>query len=131
VPDSLKLGPVLPYSTAAIATFEMRNPMEIPVELYSLDFDKQYLEEEEILKRLDQFIPPPAPAVAAGNPPATPAQQNAPPPIEPMFLPLRLPGNAFWPSLSQQDEKKQRLEELKKKAKQIEDDLAAMAKLEA
>jgi hypothetical protein len=31
----------------------MRNPMEIPVEVYSLDFDKQYLDEEEILKRLD------------------------------------------------------------------------------
>lgn len=40
VPDTLKLGPVLPYSTAAVACFEMRNPMEIPVELYSLDFDK-------------------------------------------------------------------------------------------
>ena len=53
VPDTIKLGPVLPYSTAAIACIEMRNPMEIPVELYSLDFDKQYLEEEEILKRLD------------------------------------------------------------------------------
>lgn len=47
------MGPVLPYSPAAIACIEMRNPMEIPVELYSLDFDKQYLEEEEILKRLD------------------------------------------------------------------------------
>jgi hypothetical protein len=31
----------------------MKNPMEIPVELYSVDFDKQFIEEEEILKRLD------------------------------------------------------------------------------
>ncbi len=53
VPDTTKLGPVLPYSTSAIACIEMRNPMEIPVEVYSLDFDKQYLDEEEILKRLD------------------------------------------------------------------------------
>ena len=64
--------------------------MDIPIEIYSLDFDKQYLEEEEILKRLDQFqLPPPQ------NPPATPAQ--APPPIDPLFLTLRMPGMQFWP----------------------------------
>lgn len=124
VPDTVKLGPVLPYSTQAMACIEMRNPMEIPVELYSLDFDRQYLEEEDILKRLDQFQqPPPA------NPPVTPSQ--APPPIEPMFLPLRLPGMPFWQMLRAQDEKKQRIEELKKKQKQLEDDLAALAKQEA
>ena len=68
VPDTVKMGPVLPYSTAAIACIEMRNPMEVPIEVYSLDFDKQYIEEEEILKRLEQFqLPPPQ------NPPATPA----------------------------------------------------------
>lgn len=98
--------------------------MEIPVEVYSLDFDKQYLDEEEILKRLDQFIPPP-PQI----PPPTPSTQ--PVPIEPLYLPLRVPGAQFWPQLKQQDEKKQRLEELKKKLKQFEDDLAAIAKLEA
>lgn len=58
IPDTCKLGPVLPYSTSSIACIEMRNPMEIPIELYSLDFDKQYLDEEEILKRLEQFILP-------------------------------------------------------------------------
>lgn len=31
----------------------MKNPMDQPIEVYSLDFDKQYMEEEEILKRLD------------------------------------------------------------------------------
>ena len=29
--------------------------MDQPIEVYSLDFDKQYIEEEDILKRLDQF----------------------------------------------------------------------------
>lgn len=99
--------------------------MEIPIEVYSLDFDKQYIEEEEILKRLDQFQPPPAPV----NPPATPAQ--VPPPIEPMFLPLRLPGVQFWSSLRQQDEKKQKRDELTRRVKAIEDQLAVMAKEEA
>lgn len=55
VPDTVKLGPVLPYSNAAMACIEMRNPMEIPIEVYSLDFDKLYIEEEEIFKRLEQF----------------------------------------------------------------------------
>jgi hydrocephalus-inducing protein len=62
------MGPVLPYSTVAIACIEIRNPMEIPIEVYSLDFDRQYIEEEEILKRLEQFLLPPP-----QNPPATPA----------------------------------------------------------
>ena len=55
VPDTIKMGPVLPYSTAASACIEMKNPMDVPIEVYSLDFDKQYIEEEDILKRLEQF----------------------------------------------------------------------------
>ena len=55
LPETIKLGPVLPYDSSAIQTFEIRNPMDIPIELYSLDFDKQYAEEEEILKRHDNF----------------------------------------------------------------------------
>jgi hypothetical protein len=29
--------------------------MDHPIEIYSLDFDKQYLAEEEIIKRIDNF----------------------------------------------------------------------------
>jgi hydrocephalus-inducing protein len=94
VPDTVKLGPVLPYSNAAMACIEMRNPMDIPIEVYSLDFDKLYIEEEEILKRLEQFQLP-----APQNPPATPA--TAPPPIDPLFLSLRMPGMQFWTQLRQ------------------------------
>lgn len=57
LPENLKLGPVLPYDTSAITAFEIRNPMENPIEIYSLDFDKQYIEEEEIIKRIDNFGP--------------------------------------------------------------------------
>jgi hypothetical protein len=62
--------------------------------VYSLDFDKAYSEEEEILKRLENFA------------------LQVP---EPIFLPLRQPGTEFWHSIKKQDEKKRRLEELKKK----------------
>jgi len=51
--------------------------------------------------------------------------------VDPIFMPLRVPGNPFWPSIRLQDEKKQRTEELKRKLKQAEDDLSVMAKLEA
>jgi hydrocephalus-inducing protein len=81
---------VLPYDNSAIQAFEIRNPMDQPIELYSLDFDKQYIEEEEILKRIDQ-INPNAPGFNG----------------EPLFLPLRKPGGEFWSSVRQQDERKQ------------------------
>mmetsp|Transcript_8825 Transcript_8825/g.8173 ORF Transcript_8825/g.8173 Transcript_8825/m.8173 type:complete len:170 (+) Transcript_8825:2114-2623(+) len=54
-PELVKLGPVLPYDQNAIQAIELRNPMEQPIEVYSLDFDKKYIEEEEILKRLENF----------------------------------------------------------------------------
>ena len=78
VPETLHLGPVLPYDTSAVQWIEIRNPMEQAIEVVSQDFDKQYVEEEEILKRLDHF--------------------NAAQP-EPLYLPLRAPGGEFWPSL--------------------------------
>lgn len=60
--------------------------MDHPIEIYSLDFDKQYLEEEEIIKRIENF------AVSGAN--------------EPVFLPWRKAGSKFWPSLKKADEVK-------------------------
>lgn len=77
-PETVHLGPVLPYDTSAVQCIELKNPMDQAIEVISQDFDKQYLEEEEILKRLEHF-------------------QAAQP--EPLFLPLRAPGGEFWPSL--------------------------------
>ena len=36
----------------------IKNPCSFPVELYSLDFDRQYLEEEEILRQNDKARDP-------------------------------------------------------------------------
>lgn len=58
--------------------------MEHPIEVYSLDFDKQYIEEEEIIKRMDNF---------------SPNGLN-----EPIFLPFRKAGGEFWPSIVKEDE---------------------------
>lgn len=98
-PETLKLGPVLPYDTSAISCFELRNPMDQAIEVYSLDFDKQYIEEEEILRRIENFT-----ATGSG---------------EPLFLSLRKPGAEFWPSLRTQDEKKRALNDLKDKLKEV------------
>lgn len=39
-PETLEMPTVLPYDNSAIKPFEIHNPMDIPIEIYSLDFDK-------------------------------------------------------------------------------------------
>jgi hypothetical protein len=60
--------------------------MDHAIEVFSLDFDKQYCEEEDIIKRMDNFQP------TGAN--------------EPIFLPFRKAGDQFWPSLKNADEVK-------------------------
>ena len=81
--------------------------MEHAIELYSLDFDTQYLEEEEIIKRIENF---------------TPAGSN-----EPIFLPYRKAGSEFWPSIKKADELKTKTDSIKTQIKKIDDQLAALA----
>ncbi|KAI4885088.1 hypothetical protein NFI96_023140 [Prochilodus magdalenae] len=64
----LQLGPVLPYSGGQEAEVVVRNPCPFPIEFYSLDFEKQYLEEEKILRMMKGYnaqnvllLPPRAP----------------------------------------------------------------------
>lgn len=44
----LELGPLLPYSSGAAGTVVVKNPCEFPIEFYSLEFDQQYLAEEQV-----------------------------------------------------------------------------------
>ncbi|NXI51133.1 HYDIN protein, partial [Chloroceryle aenea] len=55
IPSVLELGPVLPYSHGAEGTVVVKNPCEFPIEFYSLEFDKQYLAEEQILRMLKDY----------------------------------------------------------------------------
>jgi len=107
VPETVHLGPVLPYDTSAVQCIELRNPMDQAIEVLSQDFDRQYLDEEEILKRLDHF-------------------QAASP--EPLYLPLRAPGGEFWPALREQDDKRRKLEDLKEQLGKLEAELAQLVK---
>lgn len=80
--------------------------MEHPIEIYSLDFDKQYTEEEEIIKRIDNF------STSGSN--------------EPIFQSYRKAGGEFWPSIKQADEVKLKLEGLRGQLKKFEDQLNAL-----
>ncbi|CAM9162906.1 unnamed protein product [Bubo scandiacus] len=67
-PPVLELGPLLPYSCGAEGTVVVKNPCEFPIEFYSLEFDQQYLAEEQILQTLKDYdchntllLPPRAP----------------------------------------------------------------------
>ena len=44
----MEFGPVLPHSAGDEREVMVRNPSSFPVEIYSLEFDKQYLEEEKV-----------------------------------------------------------------------------------
>lgn len=44
----LELGPTLPFSAGEEAEVIVRNPCPFPIEFYSLEFDKKYLEEDKV-----------------------------------------------------------------------------------
>lgn len=44
----VEFGPILPYSPGDEQTVIIRNPCRFPVEVYNLEFDKGYLEEEKV-----------------------------------------------------------------------------------
>lgn len=47
-PSVLVMGPCLPARTRVKAEVTVRNPCSFPIEFYSLEFDKQYLDEEKV-----------------------------------------------------------------------------------
>ncbi|KAL1499824.1 hypothetical protein AB1Y20_012509 [Prymnesium parvum] len=55
-PDKMALQPVLPYASDASAEFTLINPTDYPIEVYSVDFDEQYLVEERIMRESDCFV---------------------------------------------------------------------------
>lgn len=54
-PPYLDLGPVIPFFLGDEKLVTVTNNSDVPVELYSLDFDKKYLEEESILASLNIY----------------------------------------------------------------------------
>ncbi|CAN2389289.1 axonemal central apparatus assembly [Pristimantis euphronides] len=54
-PGVLELGPILPFSLGDDMEVLVRNPCSFPIEFYSLEMDKQYVEEEKILRLLKGY----------------------------------------------------------------------------
>lgn len=92
------MGPVLPYDKSSVKIIEIKNPMSFPIEVYSADFDKKYIEEEEILKRYEFET-------------------------DVIFEKLRKAGDEFWPEIRQADEKRMQLESMQQRIKDIEQSL--------
>jgi len=44
----VEFGPVLPHSNGDEQEVIVKNPCDFPIEIYSLEFDKQYLDEEKV-----------------------------------------------------------------------------------
>lgn len=44
----LEFGPILPNSSGDEKEIVVKNPCNFPIEIYSLEFDKVYLEEEKV-----------------------------------------------------------------------------------
>ncbi|XP_033116735.1 hydrocephalus-inducing protein homolog isoform X2 [Anneissia japonica] len=51
----IEFGPILPHSQGDEVDVIVKNPCGFPIEFYSLEFDKQYLEEEKILRLMKGY----------------------------------------------------------------------------
>lgn len=45
----IEFSPILPFSNGSEIEVTVSNPMDYPIEVYSLEFDKEYLIEEEVM----------------------------------------------------------------------------------
>ncbi|KAI3385976.1 hypothetical protein SNEBB_004504 [Seison nebaliae] len=53
--NSLKFAPVLPHSIGEECVISIKNPCKFPIEIYNLEHDPRYLEEEMVLKSLPNY----------------------------------------------------------------------------
>ena len=51
----VEFTPVMPFSEGSEVELTVTNPTDYPVEMYSLEYDKQYLEEEKVLRWIREY----------------------------------------------------------------------------
>lgn len=102
IDSSIEMGPVLPYDKSAERVIQLRNPMSLPIEVFSTEFDKQYIEEEEILKRYDPLNTDKG---------------------DPIFEAFREAGSGFSQNIRQADEQKREYEAIQDRIAAIEERL--------
>ncbi|CAK0825377.1 unnamed protein product [Prorocentrum cordatum] len=86
--EKFQLGPVLPGDDECTREFFLHNPTDYPIEVYCVDFDQKFAEEEEMLNLYDQY--------------------NSYNMVE---LPLREPGSGTWSAVVKYATKRQRQKE--------------------
>ena len=97
VPAKIKLGPVLPYNNKCFAALDISNPTKYNTELVSLDFDKTYKSDLELLASYEDII----------NGEKKDGERV-------VFLPLRETGAKVWPQVVKEVEKSNKIKALKK-----------------
>jgi len=112
IPSQITLGPVLPYRKDAWLLVEMRNPTEYPCEVYSVDHDSQYREEEEMLRTYEGFAALDEDTISR-NPSVQTLQTAAAegagkPSAKALYYSPRVPGDPVWKEISHAYEKKQK-----------------------
>lgn len=76
IPEEMVFDPCLPYDNMVYKCLEVKNPSEFDIEFFSLDFDKQYLEEDKIMAIYEPLQKP-----------------------EGVSLAVRRPGDMLWPEM--------------------------------
>jgi hypothetical protein len=56
LPPTVEIGPVLPVAQEGATIVKVSNNTNFPAEIFSLDYDTQYLKEEELLRGTDGFV---------------------------------------------------------------------------
>ncbi|XP_073420455.1 hydrocephalus-inducing protein-like [Dendrobates tinctorius] len=97
-PSVLELGPILPLSSGDDVEVVVRNPCSFPIEFYSLEMDKQYVEEEKILRLLRGYD----------------AQKT-------LLLPPRMAGEKLPPEILEYYEEKRQLQEEQERGRGAQD----------
>ena len=98
--DKLVIGPVLPYDDLAYTTLEIKNETDYNTELFSLDFDKQYIHEESQISKYEPL-------------------QNEPH----LCFPVREPGMPLWEKIIQDNKFRSQKDKLEKELIVAEPDL--------
>lgn len=117
-PSKVVLGPVLPYKHTAYQIVQLTNTSDYNIEVYSLDFDKQFKKEEEMIKSfegfdtLDETL-----SKTTQNPDATTAK----PQPKALYLEPRQPGQPLWKELVQAHERRQLRIERAQKEKEMQE----------
>ena len=96
IPENLTIGPVLPYENKAVTRLNIYNPSEYDAEIYSLNFDSSYSQEEEMLRNFEHFE----------------IQEN-------LFFPVRYPNQPFWEKIRKAYEVKQKRAEYASKMREL------------